>query len=791
MSSFLNNQNSILNLSNRIEINDSSLDNLLKKIEKKNRIKELLLSRTSITHLPKKETLLLFPNLEKLNITGTQITKNQDYITISYELQSIPKLYYLEINICQETDVKIILLSLPLLKEVNGQKVDINSMKITFQDELNISTYKFIVDFMQNVNKNNLIFVKSFHDNLSALMSKCLLDINFHCDKYQNNYNLSIFHSIYKINQYLYHNINNYLLIYGQKELNNTAQANIYKITEQIALTMNFYEGLIRNISTSISIILDKVINQNIENYFKQKTKEVEKNINEKKKLLDEQLNKEFHNRTMGNFDSNFTYNESILNNSINKKGSSFYYEKNNDDITSLISSNYNDYNNQKYSTSTNFMTSKKGGVGGADDARPVSINNYTKEKLNYELITGGKKPKSSCNSHNKGFLIIDNNNTNSDNCSIKTFHQKNSNKIDDFQNVTDKKRDDSKGSKESSLGKKQKNNNGDINNSNYFMNISSDLNNNKKNNSNMNNINKINEKESKNNENNEQINNNINNKDNHNSVNSEIIPLNDFIILINSIYESKEKEEKINLEKGQPQETLEHHIYTYLTKKYGVKPIVIEKAFSIFSSLRKYSNINSDVLLFAKIIRNDIDESSKDFSKEIKKNFEKFLNNKKIDDDIIKIISNSFYCNDNITKNLFLNKIFEIKEKNKIINIEDIYNIILELEIKERNKYLKNFRTKFRTADTDSDGTINFYDANILFGLIYDEIKNDLGNDYNIKNRNDFINNLMKIFNHYIPKSLTFSQIVKYLQDNDKKILDFLSKRNDIQDNNNNDEII
>lgn len=140
---------------------------------------------------------------------------------------------------------------------------------------------------------------------------------------------------------------------------------------------MNFYEGLIRNISTSISIILDKIINQNIENYFKQKTKEVEKNINEKKKLLDEQLNKEFHNRTMGNFDSNFTYNESILNNSINKKGSSYYYEKNNDDITSLISSNYNDYNNQKYSTSTNFMTSKKGagGMYGGDDIHPSNAN--------------------------------------------------------------------------------------------------------------------------------------------------------------------------------------------------------------------------------------------------------------------------------------------------------------------------------------------------------------------------------------------------------------------------------
>ena len=510
MSSYLNTQNSILNLSNRIEINDSFLDSLLKKIDKKNSIKEIIISRTNITHLPKRETLLLFPNLEKINITGTQITKNQDYITISYELQSIPKLYYLDINICQETDVKVILLSLPLLKEVNGQKVDINAMKITFQDELNISTYKFIVDFMQNVNKNNLIFVKNFHDNLSSLMNKCLSDINFHCDKYQNNYNLSIFHSIYKINQYLYHNINNYLLIYGQKELSPTAQANIYKITEQIAVTMNFYEGLIRNISTSISIILDKIINQNIDQYFKQKAKEVEKNINEKKKLLDEQLNKEFHNRTMGNFDNNFTYNESILNNSINKKGSSYYYEKNNDDITSLISSNYNDYNNnQKYSTSTNFMTSKKGGFTG-EEPREGSINNLGKEKINYELITGGiKKPKSSSNSHNKGFLIMDNNYTNSDNCSIKTFHQKNSNsnKMDEFQNIIERKKDENKGSRENSLGRQQNN---------YL--INKDKNNN------------IQNKEE----------NNINT--NNNGINSEIIPLNNFILLINSIYESKEK---------------------------------------------------------------------------------------------------------------------------------------------------------------------------------------------------------------------------------------------------------
>ena len=246
----MNNQTSVLNLSNHPDINDSSLDNILRKIPKKSNIKEINLSKTKIAHLPKKETLLLFPNLEKLNLTNTLIQDNQDFITISYELQSIPKLYFLDINISNETDVKIILLSLPLLKEVNGQKVDINNMKITFQEELNLSTYKYICEFMQNLNKNNINFVKNFHDNLSSLMNQCLLDINFHCDKYQNNYNLSIFHSLYKINQYLHKGLVDYLLIYGDKELDTNARNNIYNISLQICETMNFYEGLIRNIST-------------------------------------------------------------------------------------------------------------------------------------------------------------------------------------------------------------------------------------------------------------------------------------------------------------------------------------------------------------------------------------------------------------------------------------------------------------------------------------------------------------------------------------------------------------
>ena len=426
----------------------------------------------------------------------------------------------------------------------------------------------------------------------------------------------------------------------------------------QISETMNYYEGLIRNISTSISIILDKIINENIEQYFKQKTKEVEKNIISKKKILDEQINKDFHNRTFGNFDGNLTYNESMLENSMNKKGNSFLLFDKNEELISVLNENY--------------------------------INNK-------------------------------NNNTNNE----ILFN--------------------SKTSRENSTNKNQINDNE---------------------------INRINHT-----------------KKNSSKNNSDIIPLNDFINLINSIYESKEKEEKINLKKNQPQETLEHHIYTFLTRKYGVKHIVIEKAFSIFSSLRKYSNLNSDILLFAKIIRNDIDESSRLVSLEIKKNLEKFLMNKIIDDDIINIISNSFYCDDNDNKIIFLKKIGE-KKISKEITVDDIYNIILEIEIQKRNLFLKNFKILFKRIDTDSDGIINSYDTSILFGNIFEEIKNDLNNEGLQLDKNKFVDDLMNFFKNYIPKSLTFSQIVQCLENSNMKILEYLSIKQNIQENNNNNDI-
>ena len=139
------------------------------------------------------------------------------------------------------------------------------------------------------------------------------------------------------------------------------------------------------------------------------------------------------------------------------------------------------------------------------------------------------------------------------------------------------------------------------------------------------------------------------------------------------------------------------------------------------------------------------------------------------------------------------MKKIFEIKnskEKDEDISTEDIYNIILDIEIKKRNLYLKNFKILFKRIDTDSDGIINSYDTSILFGIIFEEIKNDLINEGFQLDKNKFVDDLMNFFKNYIPKSLTFSQIVQCLENSNMKILEYLSIKQNIQENNNNNDI-
>ena len=235
---------------------------------------------------------------------------------------------------------------------------------------------------------------------------------------------------------------------------------------------------------------------------------------------------------------------------------------------------------------------------------------------------------------------------------------------------------------------------------------------------------------------------------------------------MINEIYKSKEDFDKKSDENKLPRETLEQHMYTYLNQKYGLKSIIIEWASNIINGIKIFSSEDSEICLFGKILRNELEENSRFVLGKLKQSIIDILNfffknkfplkpiedinsmiNQRINGFIFeeewkkiisylyeepdaKILENKIY--DLIKKKYYKNK-FDTEKKltrEEIINLsktkdefnipfKDLIKILHEFQIKLREKYLKNFVIIFKKFDTDNNGIINEEEfINMLYNM-------------------------------------------------------------------------
>lgn len=105
-------------------------------------------------------------------------------------------------------------------------------------------------------------------------------------------------------------------------------------------------------------------------------------------------------------------------------------------------------------------------------------------------------------------------------------------------------------------------------------------------------------------------------NKSNNNiivgPVNCRVLTKKLLLEIIEDIYESKSRFDQKCIETRVPKETMEQHMYTYLNHKYGLKNLIIEWASSIINGIRMYSAEDSEICLFGKILRNELEEESR-----------------------------------------------------------------------------------------------------------------------------------------------------------------------------------
>ena len=327
-------------------------------------------------------------------------------------------------------------------------------------------------------------------------------------------------------------------------------------------------------------------------------------------------------------------------------------------------------------------------------------------------------------------------------------------------------------------------------------------------------------------------------------TISPRILTQKQLLQVITEIYASKSQYDKKCYDYHLPKETLEQHMYTFLNNKYGLKNLTIEWATSIINGIKQYSQTNSEVCLFGKILRNELEEESYQVYLKLKSTIYELLgyyyqtkypykSTKEIDR-MLKEKQGSYLIEEEwktLIKYLFpkdsetvLSKINEYiensrneraqtdnkvntyayssgnsrkltreelkslnrKENDLKILYSDFNKILLEIQIRLRDKYLSNFVSTFKQIDEDDDGVLNEEQFRDLI------IKLEL---YPLESVGEEYEKLIDKIDPFNTQVFTFSDCVKllaneYVDDGKTKALDKIAMNTVTEenvDNNNN----
>ena len=191
---------------------------------------------------------------------------------------------------------------------------------------------------------------------------------------------------------------------------------------------------------------------------------------------------------------------------------------------------------------------------------------------------------------------------------------------------------------------------------------------------------------------------------------------------IINNIYNSKNNFNIKCNENKQPKETMEEYMYTYFNYKYGLKNMVIEWATNIINGIKNYSEIDSEICLFGKIMRNDLDESCQYIMHKIKNKFKESL---------VKILKKEFEFKNDDQINEYINKL--IKNRISLPNVQLIMNYLYTQE--EQKKIIERIKENIDEFKYNFINNENKNKNNILYDL----------NDINDNNNNSRHNKLTR----------------------------------------------
>lgn len=111
-----------------------------------------------------------------------------------------------------------------------------------------------------------------------------------------------------------------------------------------------------------------------------------------------------------------------------------------------------------------------------------------------------------------------------------------------------------------------------------------------------------------------------------HNTPAPKLLTLNHLKTLLKDLIASKQEHDQKCQAAGLPLETLEQHLYTFLTTRFGLKSLVVEWAESVVAGISQFAADDHDVALMGKILQNEIDEDFRIVQTEVKRTLTELL---------------------------------------------------------------------------------------------------------------------------------------------------------------------
>ena len=177
---------------------------------------------------------------------------------------------------------------------------------------------------------------------------------------------------------------------------------------------------------------------------------------------------------------------------------------------------------------------------------------------------------------------------------------------------------------------------------------------------------------------------------------------------LMSLIYSSKVKQDLSRGDSGS-KETITQHMFSCLAEKFKSRARSIQKASEIVNSIKKHLD-DVDVLLFAKILKQDCDENYRFLHDQVRETITEMVKEHTKTEEIksknwMEIVR---FVYDSHDADEMLRSIPLSKRSKPAMNSVEFINYILHFQLKSHEKYISRFNALFKAVDKDFDGIVS-----------------------------------------------------------------------------------